>query len=412
VPVLLSRRWAIDSTDRVPGAIEGPCPQAAAERWVVPGVGTAGGAAAQLHLANPTGEPAALAVSFTTPDGPVSPTRLANLVVPAHGRTTVDLNEFAPEEPDLGVVVQTRAGQVVAEVVQTLEAAVGGVDGRSLIVAHSESSELWTVPWVAARDGESAWVWVTNAGEQPTDVRLVLHTAEGPVVPPASGVTLAPGTTERIDLRGALAEVGIGAVTVRSDAGVPIVASGAVLRVAEDDPIRGGIAVVEGLTATSGPHAALSSIGATDRGRVLALVNPAEEPAVASIRVVGRNAGAPVVVAEALTLPAGASLTLDIDEFLPLEGGFAVLVDVTEGVAAATLISTNDGGPLDLTAAAARSFPASIEVGPLDVERDRSILHPIRRVPEADEPTDGQDPLFDDPFPDETTSDEPTTDGG
>lgn len=399
-PTLLSRRWGVDSTQRVPGTVEGPCPAEPGTDWVVPGVATAGGAAAQLFLANPTDGSASLAVSFTTPDGPVAPTRLANLAVPAHGQVTVDLNEFMPEEPDLGVVVSTRAGRVVAEVVQSLEAAVGGVDGRSLVVATPTLAEVWTIPWVTAGEQESGWIWVTNPGDEATDVRLVVHTEAGPTVPPDSGVTLPPGATRRIDLRGALAEVGTAAVTVRSAPGVPIAASGGVLRAVEDDAVRGGVAVVEALQAGRGPHAALSAVGATGLQRRLALANPGDIEAVVAVSVVGRSVAATRQVSSGLRIPPGTSLQLDLDGELPLEGGFAVVVDATEGTAVAALVTESAEGPLDLTAVAARRFPTTVTIPRPTAVVDRSLLHPVDRGELVDDPTVDQredDPVEDDP---------------
>lgn len=376
-PLLLSRRWSVDDTQRVPGTVEGPCPAGPQTSWVVPGVATAGGASATLHIANPTEGSASLSVTFTTPDGPVAPTRLANLAVAPHGQITVDLNQFVPEEPDLGVIVETRAGRVVAEVLQTLEAAVGGVDGRALVPAHSAAAETWTIPWVRAAEQDTAWVWVTNPGTEPTDVRLVLHTATGPVVPPDSGVTLPPGVTQRIDLRGALAEVGSAAVTVRSAPGAPIVASGAVLRAVADDALRSGVTVVEALPASSGPQAALSAVGGEGRDRLLLVANPGEEAATVDVRVVGRSAAAARIVASDLTVPAGSSLAVELAEDLPLEGGYAVIVEPTEGAVAATVIGSDVEGPLNLVALGAHAFPSTVTVTDPVVVRDRSLLHPI-----------------------------------
>lgn len=405
-PLLLARRWVAPSNDRVPGAVEGPCPAEPATEWYVPGVATAGGAAAVLHLANPTAGPASLAVTFTTPDGAIAPTRLANLAVPAHGQVAVDLNEFVPEEPDLGVVVTTRAGRVVAEVSQTLEAAVGGVDGRALVVAESSLGEVWTIPWVQAGNEQSAWVWVSNPGDEATDVRLVLHTEDGPVVPPDSGVTLAPGTTQRIDLRGALAEVGSAAVTVRSAPGVPIVASGAVLRLVEDDPVRGGVAVVEGQVAGGGIRAALSAGGAAGSQHVLALVNPGDDDAVVDVAVRGAGA-AEQSVETGVRVPAGSSIRLDLAEQLPEEGAFAVTVEVTDGVIAAAVVRRTGEGPLDLVAMAARPFPATVRIAPPTVVLDRSLLHPLVDLTPAAGTGQG---AGDDEAPTEDTG--PATEGG
>lgn len=389
-PLLLARRWEVDGSQRVPGAVEGPCPAEPATTWVVPGVITAGGAAAGLFIANPTDGPASLAVTFTTPDGPVTPTRLANIAVPAHGQVALDLNEFIPEEPDLGVVVRTRSGRVVAEVAQTLEAAVGGVDGRSLVAATATTAETWTVPWVRASDVESAWVWVTNPGEEATDVRLVLHTADGPVVPPDSGVTLPPGTTRRIDLRGALAEVeGSVGVTVRSAPGVPIAAAGGVLRSVEESAERGGIAVVQAVEATAGAHAGLSATGGAGRAALVAITNPGEEPADVEVRVTGHSVASATTVA-GLTIAPGAHIEVALGEALPDEGGWAVLVDVLEGVAAATLVTADDEGPLNLTASAVLPFPVTVEVVEPTVVADHRLLHPLRPAPDLDPSDEGE----------------------
>jgi len=207
----------------------------------------------------------------------------------------------------------------------------------------------------------------------------VLHTESGPVVPPDSGVSLPPGTTKRIDLRGALGELGAAAVTVRSAPGVPVVASGAVLRAVEDDPIRGGIAVVEALPASAGKHAALSAVGASGRERFLALANPGEQDATVDVTVIGRSAVVPRSVAAGLVVPAGALVRVELDDATPLEGGFAVIVDAVEGTMAATVVAQDVEGPLNLTAVAARAFRTTVLVTDRSLQRDRSLLHPNDR---------------------------------
>lgn len=380
VPLLLSRRWTVAAGERVPGTVEGPCPTAAATRWLVPGVATAGGAAARLHMANPSETPASVAVTFTTPEGPVAPTRLANLVVPAHGRTTISLNEFVPEEPDLGIEVVARAGSVVVEAEQTLEAAVGGVDGRSLVTAHPEPATDWTVPWVSAGDGESTWVWVTNPTDRATDVTLIVHTAEGPVVPPAGGLTLSPMSTQRIDLRGALGDGGVAAVTVRSTTEVPVVASGAVLRAVSGDAVRGGIAVVAGGIGGDVARAAVVA-DASGRSYTLALANPGDTPATVDVTLTPSVAEeAPRIISEALVVPAGGSLQLALGDHLPAEGGFAVQVDASEGGVVAGLVGASAEGPLDLSAALLQPFPSEVTAIAPEVRYDRSLLHPIDPV--------------------------------
>jgi hypothetical protein len=227
-PVAVTRLWEITSGDGVSGRIVGPCERRLSDRWVVPGVATAGGAQAHVHLANPFDSDAAVTITLTTPDGVLAPRLLENVVVPKRSSRVVDLNEHAPERADLGVVVRTRSGRVVAEAVQSFNAAIGGVEGLSLVRALPELAETWTIPWFADGGDAASWLWLTNPDtDRAAAVELTVHTADGGGVPEGlEEITLDPGTVQRIDLRGLLPDgVTSGALTVRSDNGIPIAAA-------------------------------------------------------------------------------------------------------------------------------------------------------------------------------------------
>lgn len=421
-PLILSRSLTAAEGARVRGGVDGPCPTDTAPRWIVPGVVTAGGASATLHIANPTTGTAAIRVTFTTPEGRIEPTRLGNLVVPAGGRVVVDLNEFAPERPDLGVEVEARSGRVVVEALQQLEAAVGGVDGRSLVAAAIAPAEEWTIPFVDGTEDASSWLWVTNPGETTTEVRIVVHGPDGPFVPPGAGTTLAAGSTQRIDLRGVLAGTA-GGVTVRSSEGAPIVVSAAVLRqgappatapaptpiepsdgggdapddattddtpeegdgtdgegspdddVAASDDLadRGGIAVVEAVTAAAGRAAVLADV-VDARPRTLWLSNPGDDEALVQLHVV-RPGGSSAALGPVLSVPAGTSVAVEV----PVTAGDAVAVwlEVVAGRLAGALVSATDTGPLELTVSAARRFAGTPVTAIEAVRRDRTVLHPV-----------------------------------
>jgi len=266
-PVVASRVWQTSPADGAPGTVSGPCAAAPSPTWYVPGVSTADGGTARLYLANPFATDASVAISFTTPTGLQEPIRLQNVSVGAHSVVELELNEFIPREPDLGIVVQARSGRVVAEAVQQLDAAIGGVNGRALVRAAPRLAETWTIPWslmdpVAFTDddlpapdpdapdpdapdenaqggdgpivatespgnGTNSWLWVSNPTPDAAAVTLTLHTATGSVVPDIGDeILIEPGRITRIDLRGLLPPgMSVAGATLRSENGVPIVAS-------------------------------------------------------------------------------------------------------------------------------------------------------------------------------------------
>lgn len=145
-PIATGRVWRI-SGQGTGGFVSGPCASSPSPTWYVPGLSTAGGSTAQLHLANPFGSDASVSIRFTTPAGPEAPILLENVSVSASSVAVVDLGEHIPRQPDVGVAVEVRSGRVVVEAVQRLDAAIGGVDAVALVRAAPRLSETWTIPW-------------------------------------------------------------------------------------------------------------------------------------------------------------------------------------------------------------------------------------------------------------------------
>jgi hypothetical protein len=371
-PVVLSRTWQRPAVGATPGGlVEGACPAAAGDRWYVAGVATAGGALAELHLANPFDGTATVQVRFTTPSGPVEPTRLRNVVVPARGTAVLDLGTFAPEEPDLGVVVDVVAGRIVVEAVQVLQPAIGGVSGTSLVTAAREAAAVWTVPWVEVDDVSTSWLWVTNPGDAAADVRLVVHTPSGPTVPSDAGLLVAPGTTRRIDLSQVVPAEGPVAVTLRSTTDAPVLVSGAVVRQGED-PARSGISVVSAVAPASGPVVALGS-GGPGRRAVLRLVNPAAEQATVDVEVLVGSGAVDLPGLSGLVVPAGGTLLVALGD--AVAEPHAVVVRPRTGEVVAVLVSSSAEGDLDLAAAVAVPFPSLLATTPLPSRPDGTLLN-------------------------------------
>jgi len=359
-PVVLGRSWRAPAVgDAVGGLVQGSCPEEADDRWFVPGVATAGGASARLHLANPFDGTATARVSFTTPAGRLEPTRLQNVVVPARSVVELDLGDFAPEEPDLGVVVELDVGRVVVEAVQTLSPTIGGVEGTSLVSAQRSASDVWTVPHVQVSDDTTSWLWVTNPGDVPADVRLTLQTEDGPLVPPEGGVVVGPGTTQRVDLGAVLPGGAPVGVTLRSSADAPVVVSGATVS-GGDDPARSGVAITSALPG-EGSGRVQAQVGALEgdgRSVQLHVVNPTTDPASFDVVVVTADGPVREPSLQGVQLPAGGRTLLPLAALVAGSPVHAVLLEPTEGAVAGVLLSSNGGnGPLDLVLSTLRPLP-------------------------------------------------------
>jgi hypothetical protein len=314
-----------------PGTIAGPCPSAVAGRWVVPGMTTVGGSDARLRIANPYATDATLAIGFVTPEGPEEPLALQNLSVPAGGTMELAVNEFMPERADLSAVVRVLSGRAAVEGYQLTRAAIGDIDGASLLAASTGPSESWTVPWVEDSEAYDSWLWVVNLGDRPAPVELTLHTEEGGVPPEGlSEVTVAPGQLRRIDLRGTLPEgVSSAAVTARSE-GAPIHVSAAVQR-RDEDPAVSGFVVQLGVPDADADWVVTGGAIGEGRTELLEVVNPGSEPAELSVRLFN---GAAVVEPEGfgeLTLGPGARMRLDLREPLAGAGSWSAFVTSSAG---------------------------------------------------------------------------------
>lgn len=388
-PVGVTRLWEVTSGDGVSGRIEGPCERRLSDRWVVPGVATAGGAQARVHLANPFDSDAAVTITLATADGVLAPRLLENVVVPKRSSRVVDLNEHAPERADLGVIVQTRSGRVVAEAVQSFNAAIGGVEGLSLVRALPELVETWTIPWFADGGDAASWLWLTNPDtDRAAAVELTVHTEEGGGVPEGlEEITLDPGTVQRIDLRGLLPDgVTSGALTVRSDNGVPIAAAVGSQRGGEVAPVdegtteegddadapddgdepdegedeapadaeptpeeRSGIAVLSG-AAEAGTSWVLTGGPTSGRTVTIHVVNVSAEEAVVDLTLwAGSGLERPDDL-QGVTIAPGAVRALEVSAGFGDATDHTVFVTARQGLVVAGRVATSDEGRLGLVA--------------------------------------------------------------
>ena len=364
-PAVLSRVWRVGGSDFPSGWVAGPCEPSPSINWFIPGLSTDGGGQAQLILANPFDSSATATVTLATPEGLLQPRRLGNLHIPDGDVLRIELNEFAPEQADLGVIVRVRAGRLVAEGVQSFNAAIGGVDGVTLVKAAPATAVSWTIPWVEVaervgsdeegdEDGVDSWLWITNPSSEPAEIELTLHTSTGsappgigsggsePVASPtpsaptaaASPTTspdtsptapaiaspepevatetlqIAPGAVRRIDVAELLpGGTGVAGVTVTATNDVPIVASAGTIR-------RDPATVLSALAIQIGaPRADTTWVWSVppprDRSTHLHVVNLGEEPATLDVRYhVGD--GQIASLSRQVVVPVGASQDVDL----------------------------------------------------------------------------------------------------
>ncbi|MBW3620643.1 MAG: hypothetical protein KY461_10395 [Actinobacteria bacterium] len=423
-PAAVGRSILVRPTGGPEGYIEGPCEPEPSARWIVPGVATSGGAQALLTLANPFDSDASVTITFPTPDGLIEPQLLENVVVPKRSTRTVLVNEHAPEEPDLGILVRARSGRVVAEAVQTLSAAIGGVDGVSLVKATAQPAETWTVPWFDLGEDVQSWLWVTNVEDRPAALALTLHASSGGIVPEEiDEITLEAGETRRIDLRDLLPEGTTRAgVTVRSENSVPVAASVAT-EYAGADVERTGFAVQLGAAA---PDSLWVLSGGPPAGRDTSvhLSNPGSEPASVDVLVASAGGAAAPADLQGIDVPPGAMRSVDLTPHLPEDAAdHSIFVVAREGTVVPGRRGVDRVGTLRLVAGG--GVPGSLWAGgrivppvdhaptltqrlgtdlgprtedPLEVPSEPATATPTP-LPPAPPPATGTPPASDEPSP-------------
>lgn len=367
-PVALHREWQLDGEeDLPPGIAAGPCVSGASDRWLVPGMSTAGGHEARLRLANPFETDATLAIRLVTPEGPVEPTVLQNLTVQGRSTSEIEVNEHLPERDDVAAEVHVLNGRMAVEGYQLVRQAIGDVDGVSLLVPAEQPSSAWTIPWVAQTEDRQSWLWLLNPGDRPAPVELTLHGGDGGLVPDGlAEVTVEPGQLRRIDLRGTFPEnLTSGAVTVRSD-GVPVVASG-VVRQEAGDAQDTGMSVQLG--ARPDTEWVLAGGATADRHNQVRLVNPGSEPAIVDVVLWNGTEVGRLEALSGIEVAPGALVPVDLSEHLGEVESWAAFVTANEGSVVAGHVGLGGDGALDLVAGPGAPAAAWERAGPALVGR-------------------------------------------
>ena len=204
-----------------------PCEASPSEAWYVPGFDTTLGSKSRLYLFNPFPGDAVVRLSFATPDKPVRLVLTDNIVVPANGTKVLVMEEYQPEIPDLGAIVEVLSGRVVAQG-QLFSAPPGdqpGPRGRTVLAAASQPSLTWGFAYARSDDsGSESWLSVVNPGTRTAAIEVRVSAPLGESSSLLGEVNVAAGTTARIELADASSNEEFG-VNIESVNDVPVVAT-------------------------------------------------------------------------------------------------------------------------------------------------------------------------------------------
>lgn len=274
--------WRLDGAADTAAA---RCESGPSSTWYLTGFNTTVGATSTLHLFNPYGEDAVARLRFATPDGPVDLVIADNQLVKAGRSATINLAEFQPEEPDLGVTVEVLSGRLVAQgqVVLDPPGDADGPTGRALFNAALAPALGWGFGQVRADDTSSSWLSIQNPSEREAaiEVRVTDPQPNGNAL---LGETSVPaGGVVRLELAEASAqpEFGVSVVSVNE---TPVVVSG--FSSLRNDQGRGLSATL----GAPGPATEWAAVGGTaDRTSQVSIFNPgAEEATITMLSPEGR----------------------------------------------------------------------------------------------------------------------------
>ena len=228
VPVEVTARGGqVVSAWRVSGqrSATGTCDVDPAPQLHVAGLDTGQGSTAWVHLFNPFSVDAVVRFTFGTDEGPADLVSTENIAVEAGQVTSVDLTELQPEQPELGLTVETLAGRVVAQgEVERLrvDADDEGPQGRALLPATS--APVAGAHFAHAADGNawSSYLSVYNPNDREAAVR-VRTTDLDPASSPEE-ISVRAGGVARVDLAGRSEDLTFAAV-VESLNDLPLVVS-------------------------------------------------------------------------------------------------------------------------------------------------------------------------------------------
>ena len=278
--------WRMNGPDDRGGAA--PCEPQPSPYWYIPGFTTTLGTKSFVHVFNPYTSDAVVRLLFALPDGPETLVLADNILVGAGTTKRIDMRDFKPEQADLGVIVQTLAGRVVAqgEMNVTPPPRTSGSSGRVLLQGAPEPSEQWAVASASHGESVESWLSVLNPGEKEAAVEVRVSDPAGGGSSLLGEVNIPAGGLSRIELAKAseATDFGVSVNVVNSE---PVVVSRLVTRP------YGGEQVLLGGIAAAAPSTTWALLGSGSRGNagVVSIYNPGPEPTLVDVTGPGAPTG-------------------------------------------------------------------------------------------------------------------------
>ncbi|MES2092866.1 MAG: DUF5719 family protein [Actinomycetota bacterium] len=320
-----SQVQAVASGDLVGLAAAG-CAEGSSDSWLVGGA-TDTGRTTLVTLSNPSNVVATVTLSIFSEAGPVNAAGTAGIIVPPRGQRVLSLAGFAPDATAPVVRVQSRGGQVVANlqqsIVRTLEP--GGVD---IVGASAGPTVLNVIPGlvfssgaaVTARQSESGFgdlssiirLYVPGTDSARAEITITPEDGSGTATPVR--VVVQPGMVTEVPLD----SYPDGSYTVTIAADKPIVAGARVSTVGAtgltdfswfaSTPSVSRQALV---TVAPGPAPLLHIANPTQKDAVMTLARPREADLTLTVPA-GRSVTQAVTSGASYTLNGFASLALSV----------------------------------------------------------------------------------------------------
>ena len=352
---------ATQVTSAVDGDAQGlaatACAEAGTSAWFV-GMGPEVGHRPRLYLVNPEQTPAELDVMLYGSGGPVDAPAARNLVVPAHGVVTFDLDALAPDLAELAVQVLVRSGRVASAV---RDYRIDGLTPLGLDwvpAAPGTAATRLVVPGIAGGAGQRS-LHLLAPGSLDARVEIRLLTARGPIA--AVGV-------EEVELAaGAARTIALEDVT----GGEPVA-----IELTSDQPIVAGTRVVVPL---DGGRADLAYAGVTEplAGTAIATdVRTGPDETSSLLLTADADAAAPigavitfvdpetgeVITTDRVSVPAGATLAVPLVTEDPYERLAVTVLPSADGLYGVLQLTEAVEGGSYLTLVPLRSPELDVEV--------------------------------------------------
>lgn len=325
------------------------CTTGASSTWNFPIVDTRLGNSAGLWILNPFPTDASIDVVAAVADGARVPKGLAGFVIPARSSRYVELNEFLERREQFAFTMETRAGRVIAELVQSSDESLLESeqtkevrDGMSMYMGVPQASSQWVFAdsFAGANTIEKLVVYNPGAETESIEVSVVPIGLEDVPSPEPFVVELTASRFAEIDLsaESRLPSEGIRSIRVRSfdedgeaGGGVVVGLSHEIIGSGGDATAATRPSVESGKAISTGSSLAAKSwiVGMVTSARVsesvVSIANPsAEKSATFALSVVIEgerlNAGEEFVVGPL------SSITVDLSQLLADAAGSLVIV--------------------------------------------------------------------------------------